>query len=198
MAGCVRNCCFEEAYHPWLLHEVRVVPHLLMRLSDDADEYDFDEKVSAAAEEPSEESRGVFFCEIQLWTRIQGRARRKGRFETRENWPFAKILYGFYEDTANRFKAGSDFFVWRTVLAFLAFSLCRLESSQLVYVRKSENVWFSVVTAGCVRLVACFVGPSMRNDAYTPFGWRHTTFRCFCKRESASPEFLYLKSCSLV
>ncbi|CAM9915902.1 unnamed protein product, partial [Sphacelaria rigidula] len=44
MAACVRNCCFEEADHPWLLHEVRVVPHLLMRLADDGDEYDFDEK----------------------------------------------------------------------------------------------------------------------------------------------------------
>eukprot|EP00903_Cladosiphon_okamuranus_P013113 g12231.t1 len=45
IAGCVRNCCFEELDHPWLLHEVKVVPHLLMRLADDGDEYDFDEKV---------------------------------------------------------------------------------------------------------------------------------------------------------
>ncbi|CAM9787286.1 unnamed protein product [Scytosiphon promiscuus] len=45
VAGCIRNCCFEELDHPWLLHEVKVVPHLLMRLADDADEYDFDEKV---------------------------------------------------------------------------------------------------------------------------------------------------------
>ncbi|CBJ26795.1 conserved unknown protein [Ectocarpus siliculosus] len=45
VAGCVRNCCFEELDHPWLLHEVKVVPHLLMRLADDKDEYDFEEKV---------------------------------------------------------------------------------------------------------------------------------------------------------
>eukprot|EP00752_Nemacystus_decipiens_P013017 g11515.t1 len=45
IAGCVRNCCFEELDHPWLLHEVKVVPHLLMRLADAGDEYDFDEKV---------------------------------------------------------------------------------------------------------------------------------------------------------
>ncbi|CAN0553117.1 unnamed protein product, partial [Ectocarpus sp. 8 AP-2014] len=43
IAGCVRNCCFEELDHPWLLHEVKVVPHLLMRLADDKDEYDFEE-----------------------------------------------------------------------------------------------------------------------------------------------------------
>lgn len=46
IAGCVRNCCFEELDHPWLLHEVKVVPHLLMRLADDKDEYDFEEKVT--------------------------------------------------------------------------------------------------------------------------------------------------------
>eukprot|EP00904_Undaria_pinnatifida_P006211 jgi/Undpi1/271/HiC_scaffold_1.g00267.m1 len=45
IAGCVRNCCFEELDHAWLLHEVKVVPHLLMRLADDSDVYDFDEKV---------------------------------------------------------------------------------------------------------------------------------------------------------
>ncbi|CAM9958832.1 unnamed protein product, partial [Hapterophycus canaliculatus] len=45
IAGCIRNSCFEELDHPWLLHEVKVVPHLLMRLADDGDEYDFDEKV---------------------------------------------------------------------------------------------------------------------------------------------------------
>lgn len=45
IAGCVRNCCFEELDHPWLLHEVKVVPHLLMRLADEGDVYDFDEKV---------------------------------------------------------------------------------------------------------------------------------------------------------
>lgn len=45
MAGCVRNCCFEESDHPWLLHEVKLVPLILLRLSDDADVYDFDEKV---------------------------------------------------------------------------------------------------------------------------------------------------------
>lgn len=49
IAGCVRNCCFEELDQAWLLHEVKVVPHLLMRLSDDADEYDFDEKVKLAS-----------------------------------------------------------------------------------------------------------------------------------------------------
>ena len=50
IAGCVRNCCFEELDHAWLLHEVKVVPHLLVRLSDDADEYDFDEKVNVCSE----------------------------------------------------------------------------------------------------------------------------------------------------
>lgn len=45
----MRNCCFEGAQHPWLLHGAKVVPHLLMRLSDPAaDDYGFDEKVLIA------------------------------------------------------------------------------------------------------------------------------------------------------
>ncbi|CAM9774936.1 unnamed protein product, partial [Laminaria digitata] len=62
IAGCVRNCCFEELDHAWLLHEVKVVPHLLMRLSDDTDQYDFDEKV---------------VLDPRVWRREEGAAARR-------------------------------------------------------------------------------------------------------------------------
>ncbi|CAM9742053.1 unnamed protein product, partial [Discosporangium mesarthrocarpum] len=45
VAGCLRNTCFDEPEHPRLLHELKVVPNILRRLSDRGDEYGFEEKV---------------------------------------------------------------------------------------------------------------------------------------------------------
>lgn len=93
IAGCIRNLCLDHKYHHRLVHQALIIPHLLQPLTDESDEFSFQEKVS---------------LDPRLWQKSPDQAPRRRESDERTRYNLLEAIQSLCMSTETRVTLGKQ------------------------------------------------------------------------------------------